>query len=152
MSILPSSQDSIYCYKFKNPKHAPVSLGQFLEFVPPHSVMVFLGDSVTRGIFLQALEFFGHGEWYSGLFEKLKGLSQRHAIDQTYLCPSSFVDSKNITLAFLWNPIISSQRFYSNRPWNSECKERCNYGKYNISRCDGRYTNIIPYCYLNIFQ
>jgi hypothetical protein len=135
-------EDKKYCYKFKNPKHIPVSVEQFLEFIPPNSVMVFHGDSIIRGIFLQALEFFGHSKWYSDLFEKLKHLGQSHSIDHTYLCPSSFIDSKNITLAFLWNPSISSSGFYTRRPWNAGCIQRCNFGKYNISQCDGRCARV----------
>jgi hypothetical protein len=89
----------------------------------------------------------------------------RHAVDHTYLCPPTFqipmpipmsvptsmpvsmplqteaatsfasTSSINITVGFLWSPLLTKREFFTYRPW-SRCHGRCDASD-GIRNCDG---------------
>mmetsp|Transcript_11306 Transcript_11306/g.17218 ORF Transcript_11306/g.17218 Transcript_11306/m.17218 type:complete len:351 (-) Transcript_11306:43-1095(-) len=159
-SVVPLSEcteclQSGYCERTKSsclqytpdPSHTRITPSEFTKQIPPGSVIVFYGDSVIRGLFIAALEYFGQGDWCNQTHHAIthailasgKPLPRERALmDHTYLCPPPIVEHKNLTLAFMWNPLLHIPHFFTKRPWATNCTHRCP-STVNISNCDGSH-------------
>lgn len=126
------------CVRFYPARRMMRSLKEVSSALGANGVLVFVGDSNTRHLFLAALQFFGL-TWYADLEAKAsawKVRDRRHKIDHTYLCPAPF-GPLNLTLAFLWAPFTHKPQFYTKRPW-SRCSGpsgQCASSR-GISACD----------------
>lgn len=76
------------------------------EHVGRNAAINFVGDSNTRLLFLEALQYFGQSKWYSDLQERSKtwkSRDTRKTLEHTFLCAGGIAPT-NLSLSFLWLP------------------------------------------------
>ena len=104
---------------------------KFATKLGDHGILMFVGDSNIRKVFEAFLKLFGQTSFMHSLenqFPKDAKVNLRSLIHHTYLCPKQFdlsvgnvVLAKNVTVGFIWNPILSNMKAYwQKRPW-SQC-------------------------------
>lgn len=108
----------------------------------PYAVINFVGDSIVRSLFESTIHYLGVGynEWYHNLINESSSWegAYHQKIDHTYLC-SPFLGKNNITISFLWRPML--ENIITGLPWLRQNGKtgRCEWWENgdNMRHCDG---------------
>ena len=91
------------------------------------TTLIFVGDSILRGIFESAVTFFGCRDWRDGMTTKFHNISNnkfdpRRYIDHVdlckYKCYQNDETSSSLNLGFIWSPFLLTNTLNSARYWS----------------------------------